>query len=102
MGIRCDVVIGNVERWRGGASDPFGVLGFEIVDKFPAVFFGDEGKEVEHGVIVVGVGEDDFVGPFGGKVVGVVLRQIGYLIYCGVVQCRAKCHWAENDIVSRR
>jgi hypothetical protein len=45
-GARGEVVLGDVERRRGGPADPFDVLGFERVDEFPAVFFGDEGEEV--------------------------------------------------------
>jgi hypothetical protein len=96
VGVRADIVIGDVERRRGGAADPFGVLGFERIDEFPAVFLGDEGEEVKNGVVVVGVWEDDFVGPFVGEVVGVVLRQIGFLVYGGVVECGAKCDWKEK------
>jgi hypothetical protein len=48
-------------------------LGGEGVDEAPAVFFGDECEEVEDGVVVVWVREDDFVGPSLVEVIGVKL-----------------------------
>ena len=41
MGVRGDVVIGDVERGRRGAAEKFGVLGLQCIDEFPAVFFCD-------------------------------------------------------------
>ena len=52
---------------------------------------GDEGEEINNGVVVVGVWEGDLVGPFFSEVVGVVLRQVGFLVYGGIVECGAKC-----------
>lgn len=91
--------LGDVERGRGGPADPCDILGFEGVDEFPAVFFSDEAEEVEHGVVVIGVWEDYFVGPFVGEVVGVELRQVGFLVYGGVVKCGPKIDWRGNDII---
>jgi len=48
-------------------------LGFEPVDELPSVFFGDEGEEVKHRVVIIGVREDDFVGPSVGEPVGIKL-----------------------------